>query len=199
MAHYRAAEFICPGVTVIDIGGQDMKYPASAITQDSTSSTRPASAVAPSCAPAQTMWHRRVPRACIMESESPDKLHGAPGTPPSLQAQAEGATRKRHQRRPVHCRAQRPHKVIKLKEPSTWASVVVQGGTFLNDSVLRALSSASTAARSCAPTSWVSWAYGRPDRACTTRGGDPSWPRGPEGFAVDTPARSAACARTTAR
>ncbi|OML93308.1 hypothetical protein BCA91_24170, partial [Salmonella enterica subsp. enterica serovar Enteritidis] len=27
MAHYRAAEFICPGVTsVIDIGGQDMKY-----------------------------------------------------------------------------------------------------------------------------------------------------------------------------
>ena len=110
MAHYRAAEFICPGVTsVIDIGGQDMKYLR--IRDHAVDSISVNEACSSGCGSflqtfAQTM--------------GTDVRDISAGLSYSVVRNAL-------------------YKVIKLKEPSDLGErVVVQGGTFLNDSVLRA-------------------------------------------------------------
>ena len=148
MAHYRAAEFICPGVTsVIDIGGQDMKYLR--IRDHAVDSISVNEACSSGCGSflqtfAQTMGTDvRSFARMAMESESPVDL----GTRCTVfmnssvkQAQKEGADVRDISAGLSYSVVRNAlYKVIKLKEPSDLGErVVVQGGTFLNDSVLRA-------------------------------------------------------------
>lgn len=148
MAHYRAAEFICPGVTsVIDIGGQDMKYLG--IRDHAVDSISVNEACSSGCGSflqtfAQTMGTDvRSFARMAMESESPVDL----GTRCTVfmnssvkQAQKEGADVRDISAGLSYSVVRNAlYKVIKLKEPSDLGErVVVQGGTFLNDSVLRA-------------------------------------------------------------
>ena len=148
MAHYRAAEFICPGVTsVIDIGGQDMKYLS--IRDHAVDSISVNEACSSGCGSflqtfAQTMGTDvRSFARMAMESSSPVDL----GTRCTVfmnssvkQAQKEGADVRDISAGLSYSVVRNAlYKVIKLKEPSDLGErVVVQGGTFLNDSVLRA-------------------------------------------------------------
>ena len=148
MAHYRAAEFICPGVTsVIDIGGQDMKYLR--IRDHAVDSISVNEACSSGCGSflqtfAQTMGTDvRTFARMAMESSSPVDL----GTRCTVfmnssvkQAQKEGADVRDISAGLSYSVVRNAlYKVIKLKEPSDLGErVVVQGGTFLNDSVLRA-------------------------------------------------------------
>ena len=148
MAHYRAAEFICPGVTsVIDIGGQDMKYLR--IRDHAVDSISVNEACSSGCGSflqtfAQTMGTDvRSFARMAMEFESPVDL----GTRCTVfmnssvkQAQKEGADVRDISAGLSYSVVRNAlYKVIKLKEPSDLGErVVVQGGTFLNDSVLRA-------------------------------------------------------------
>lgn len=148
MAHYRAAEFICPGVTsVIDIGGQDMKYLR--IRDHAVDSISVNEACSSGCGSflqtfAQTMGTDvRSFARMAMESSSPVDL----GTRCTVfmnssvkQAQKEGADVRDISAGLSYSVVRNAlYKVIKLKEPSDLGErVVVQGGTFLNDSVLRA-------------------------------------------------------------
>ena len=148
MAHYRAAEFIQPGVTsVIDIGGQDMKYLR--IKDHTVDSISVNEACSSGCGSflqtfAQTMGTDvRSFARMAMESESPVDL----GTRCTVfmnssvkQAQKEGADVRDISAGLSYSVVRNAlYKVIKLKEPSDLGErVVVQGGTFLNDSVLRA-------------------------------------------------------------
>ena len=148
MAHYRAAEFICPVVTsVIDIGGQDMKYLR--IRDHAVDSISVNEACSSGCGSflqtfAQTMGTDvRSFARMAMESESPVDL----GTRCTVfmnssvkQAQKEGADVRDISAGLSYSVVRNAlYKVIKLKEPSDLGErVVVQGGTFLNDSVLRA-------------------------------------------------------------
>ena len=148
MAHYRAAEFICPGVaSVIDIGGQDMKYLR--IRDHAVDSISVNEACSSGCGSflqtfAQTMGTDvRSFARMAMESESPVDL----GTRCTVfmnssvkQAQKEGADVRDISAGLSYSVVRNAlYKVIKLKEPSDLGErVVVQGGTFLNDSVLRA-------------------------------------------------------------
>ena len=148
MAHYRAAEFICPGVTsVIDIGGQDMKYLR--IRDHAVDSISVNEACSSGCGSflqtfAQTMGTdvRAFARAA-MDSTDPVDL----GTRCTVfmnssvkQAQKEGADVRDISAGLSYSVVRNAlYKVIKLKDPSDLGErVVVQGGTFLNDSVLRA-------------------------------------------------------------
>ena len=148
MAHYRAAEFICPGVTsVIDIGGQDMKYLR--IRDHAVDSISVNEACSSGCGSflqtfAQTMGTdvRAFARAA-MDSTNPVDL----GTRCTVfmnssvkQAQKEGADVRDISAGLSYSVVRNAlYKVIKLKDPSDLGErVVVQGGTFLNDSVLRA-------------------------------------------------------------
>lgn len=148
MAHYRAAEYLQPGVTsVIDIGGQDMKYLR--IRDHAVDSISVNEACSSGCGSflqtfAATMGTdvRAFARAA-MESTDPVDL----GTRCTVfmnssvkQAQKEGAdTRDISAGLSYSVVRNALYKVIKLKDPSDLGErVVVQGGTFLNDSVLRA-------------------------------------------------------------
>lgn len=148
MAHYRAAEFIQPGVTsVIDIGGQDMKYLR--IKDHAVDSISVNEACSSGCGSflqtfAQTMGTDvRNFAQMAMESSSPVDL----GTRCTVfmnssvkQAQKEGADVRDISAGLSYSVVRNAlYKVIKLKDPSDLGErVVVQGGTFLNDSVLRA-------------------------------------------------------------
>ncbi|WP_314969998.1 acyl-CoA dehydratase activase, partial [uncultured Actinomyces sp.] len=148
MAHYRAAEFIQPGVTsVIDIGGQDMKYLR--IKDHAVDSISVNEACSSGCGSflqtfAQTMGTDvRTFAKMAMESTNPVDL----GTRCTVfmnssvkQAQKEGADVRDISAGLSYSVVRNAlYKVIKLKDPSDLGErVVVQGGTFLNDSVLRA-------------------------------------------------------------
>ncbi|WP_407922688.1 acyl-CoA dehydratase activase-related protein [Actinomyces mediterranea] len=148
MAHFRAAESIQPGVTsVIDIGGQDMKYLR--IRDRAIDSISVNEACSSGCGSflqtfAETMGTdvRSFARAA-MDSTSPVDL----GTRCTVfmnssvkQAQKEGADVRDISAGLSYSVVRNAlYKVIKLKDPSDLGEkVVVQGGTFLNDSVLRA-------------------------------------------------------------
>ena len=148
MAHYRAAARLNPEVTsVIDIGGQDMKYLR--IRDHAVDSISVNEACSSGCGSflqtfAQTMGTdvRAFARAA-MDSTNPVDL----GTRCTVfmnssvkQAQKEGADVRDISAGLSYSVVRNAlYKVIKLKDPSDLGErVVVQGGTFLNDSVLRA-------------------------------------------------------------
>ena len=147
MAHYRAAERIAPGVTsVIDIGGQDMKYLR--IRNGVVDSIAVNEACSSGCGSflqtfAQTMGTdvRSFARAAL-QSDRPVDL-GSRCTvfmnSSVKQAQKEGAGVGDISAGLSYSVVRNAlYKVIKLKDPSQLGEkVVVQGGTFLNDAVLR--------------------------------------------------------------
>lgn len=148
MAHFRAADHMMPGVTsVIDIGGQDMKFLR--IKDRAVDSISVNEACSSGCGSflqtfAITMGTDVQTFARLaMESTSPVDL----GTRCTVfmnssvkQAQKEGADVRDISAGLSYSVVRNAlYKVIKLKDPSDLgAKVVVQGGTFLNDSVLRA-------------------------------------------------------------
>ncbi|MFT3943826.1 MAG: acyl-CoA dehydratase activase-related protein [Ancrocorticia sp.] len=148
MAHFRAADHMMPGVTsVIDIGGQDMKYLS--IRDHAVDSISVNEACSSGCGSflqtfAATMGTDVQTFARMaMKSEAPVDL----GTRCTVfmnssvkQAQKEGADPRDISAGLSYSVIRNAlYKVIKLKDPSDLgAKVVVQGGTFLNDSVLRA-------------------------------------------------------------
>ncbi len=148
MAHYRAAEHLSPGVTsVIDIGGQDMKYLR--IRDHVVDSIAVNEACSSGCGSfLQTFAHtmgtdvRHFAQAAL-ESEHPADL-GSRCTvfmnSSVKQAQKEGAGMGDISAGLSYSVVRNAlYKVIKLKDPSELGgTVVVQGGTFLNDAVLRA-------------------------------------------------------------
>ena len=148
MAHFRAADRIAPGVTsVIDIGGQDMKYLR--IRKGVVDSISVNEACSSGCGSfLQTFAHtmdtdvHSFARAA-MQSDAPVDL-GSRCTvfmnSSVKQAQKEGATVADISAGLSYSVVRNAlYKVIKLKDPSQLGDkVVVQGGTFLNDSVLRA-------------------------------------------------------------
>ncbi|MDY2941372.1 MAG: acyl-CoA dehydratase activase-related protein [Varibaculum sp.] len=148
MAHFRAAESIQPGVTsVIDIGGQDMKYLK--IKDGTVDSIAVNEACSSGCGSflqtfAETMGTdvRSFARAAT-QAECPVDL----GTRCTVfmnssvkQAQKEGAEVGDISAGLSYSVVRNAlYKVIKLKDADDLGSkVVVQGGTFLNDAVLRA-------------------------------------------------------------
>ena len=148
MAHYRAAEHLSPGVTaVIDIGGQDMKYLR--IRDHVVDSIAVNEACSSGCGSfLQTFAHtmgtdvRHFAQAAL-ESAHPADL-GSRCTvfmnSSVKQAQKEGAGMGDISAGLSYSVVRNAlYKVIKLKDPSELGdTVVVQGGTFLNDAVLRA-------------------------------------------------------------
>ncbi len=148
MAHYRGAEMVSPGVTaVIDIGGQDMKYMA--ITDGVIDSIAVNEACSSGCGSflenfanslgmtAQEFAHE------ALFAKAPVDL----GTRCTVfmnsnvkQAQKEGASVSDISAGLAYSVIKNAlYKVIKLSDASELGShVVVQGGTFLNDAVLRA-------------------------------------------------------------
>ena len=148
MAHFRAADHMMPGVTsVIDIGGQDMKYLK--IKDRAVDSISVNEACSSGCGSflqtfAATMGTdvQNFARLAV-ESDAPVDL----GTRCTVfvnssvkQAQKEGANVRDISAGLSYSVVRNAlYKVIKLKDPSDLGDkVVVQGGTFLNDSVLRA-------------------------------------------------------------
>lgn len=148
MAHYRAAEKVCPGVTsVIDIGGQDMKYlrirngVVDSIAVNEACSSGCGSFLQTFAASMGTDVQTFASTA--LESSEPVDL----GTRCTVfmnssvkQAQREGATGGDIAAGLSYSVVRNAlYKVIKLKDASQLGDkVVVQGGTFLNDAVLRA-------------------------------------------------------------
>lgn len=148
MAHFRAAEYVCPGVSsVIDIGGQDMKYLK--IKNGTVDSICVNEACSSGCGSflqtfAQTMGTDIQSFAqAATRAHSPVDL----GTRCTVfmnssvkQAQKEGADVGDISAGLSYSVVRNAlYKVIKLKDPSDLGDrVVVQGGTFLNDAVLRA-------------------------------------------------------------
>lgn len=148
MAHYRAAEHLLPGVTaIIDIGGQDMKYlrvvdqVIDSISVNEACSSGCGSFLQTFAAGMDTDIESFA--AMSLRSEHPVDL-GSRCTvfmnSSVKQAQKEGAS-------PADIAAglsysvvrNALYKVIKLTDPAQLGEkVVVQGGTFLNDAVLRA-------------------------------------------------------------
>ncbi len=148
MAHYRAAESLCPGVTsVIDIGGQDMKYLR---VQDGViHSISVNEACSSGCGSFLSTFATTMGQQ--IESFAREALDAA--DPVDLgsrctvfmnssvkQAQKEGADVAEISAGLSYSVVRNAlYKVIKLKDPSQLGDrVVVQGGTFLNDAVLRA-------------------------------------------------------------
>lgn len=148
MAHYRAAAHLCPGVTsIIDIGGQDMKYLR--VRDDVIDSIAVNEACSSGCGSFLQTFAAGMDTdissfaAMSLESHHPVDL-GSRCTvfmnSSVKQAQKEGAE-------PSDIAAglsysvvrNALYKVIKLTDPAQLGErVVVQGGTFLNDAVLRA-------------------------------------------------------------
>ncbi len=148
MAHYRAAERVAPGVTsVIDIGGQDMKYLR--IRGGAVDSIAVNEACSSGCGSflqtfAQTMNHDVASFArAALQSTRPVDL-GSRCTvfmnSSVKQAQKEGAGVGDISAGLSYSVVRNAlYKVIKLRDAGQLGSkVVVQGGTFLNDAVLRA-------------------------------------------------------------
>ncbi len=148
MAHYRAAERVCPGVTsVIDIGGQDMKYlkvrdgAVDSIAVNEACSSGCGSFLQTFAASMSTDIQSFATAA--QESSAPVDL----GTRCTVfmnssvkQAQREGASLADIAAGLSYSVVRNAlFKVIKLKDAAQLGDrVVVQGGTFLNDAVLRA-------------------------------------------------------------
>ncbi|MEZ7898538.1 MAG: acyl-CoA dehydratase activase-related protein [Flaviflexus sp.] len=148
MAHFRAANKLMPGVdSVIDIGGQDMKYLK--IKDGIVDSISVNEACSSGCGSflqtfATTMGHTVQEFAsAALEAKSPVDL----GTRCTVfmnssvkSAQKEGASVSDISSGLSYSVVRNAlYKVIKLKSPEDLGeNVVVQGGTFLNDSVLRA-------------------------------------------------------------
>ncbi|MFT4296223.1 MAG: acyl-CoA dehydratase activase-related protein [Micropruina sp.] len=148
MAHYRAAEHIAPGVTsVIDIGGQDMKYLK--IRNGAVDSI----AVNEACSSGCGSFLQTFAAAMGADVQSFAQLALDSSAPVDLgtrctvfmnssvkQAQREGAGVGDIAAGLSYSVVRNAlYKVIKLKDASQLgAKVVVQGGTFLNDAVLRA-------------------------------------------------------------
>lgn len=187
MAHFRAAEHILPGVTsVIDIGGQDMKYLR--IRDHAVDSISVNEACSSGCGSflqtfAETMGTDvRSFAQAAMESTSPVDL----GTRCTVfmnssvkQAQKEGAATQDISAGLSYSVVRNAlYKVIKLKDPSDLGErVVVQGGTFLNDSVLRAFE-LLTGRKVVRPNiAGLMGAYGA---ALTARLHDPVWQKVPD-------------------
>ena len=148
MAHYRAAEYLAPGVTsVIDIGGQDMKYlRIKAGVIDSISVNEACSSGCGSFLStfAATMGRDISAFATeALEATAPVDL-GSRCTvfmnSAVKQAQKEGAGVGEISAGLSYSVVRNAlYKVIKLKDSDQLGErVVVQGGTFLNDAVLRA-------------------------------------------------------------
>ena len=148
MAHYRAADHIAPGVTsVIDIGGQDMKYLR--IRNGIVDSISVNEACSSGCGSflqtfAETMGTDvRSFAQVALRAEGPVDL-GSRCTvfmnSSVKQAQKEGSSVGDISAGLSYSVVRNAlYKVIKLKDPSQLGEkVVVQGGTFLNDAVLRA-------------------------------------------------------------
>lgn len=148
MAHYRAAETIAPGVTaVIDIGGQDMKYLR--IRGGVVDSIAVNEACSSGCGSFLQTFAASMGidvetfAGSALQSRAPVDL----GTRCTVfmnssvkQAQREGADRGDIAAGLSYSVVRNAlYKVIKLKDASQLGDkVVVQGGTFLNDAVLRA-------------------------------------------------------------
>ena len=148
MAHYRGAEVVSPGVTsVIDIGGQDMKYLA--VNDGVIDSIAVNEACSSGCGSflqtfAQSMGLsiQEFTQAAL-KSTNPVDL-GSRCTvfmnSSVKQAQKEGATIEDIAAGLCYSVVRNAlYKVIKLRDSGDLGTtVVVQGGTFLNDAVLRA-------------------------------------------------------------
>ena len=148
MAHYRAAERVCPGVTsVIDIGGQDMKYLR--IRGGVVDSI----AVNEACSSGCGSFLQTFAASMGTDVQTFAGTALASGAPVDLgtrctvfmnssvkQAQREGASVGDIAAGLSYSVVRNAlYKVIKLKDASQLGEkVVVQGGTFLNDAVLRA-------------------------------------------------------------
>ncbi len=148
MAHYRAARHVCPEVTsLIDIGGQDMKYlRLRAGTIDSI-------AVNEACSSGCGSFLQAFAEAMGMDVQGFCQAALAAAAPVDLgsrctvfmnsavkQAQKEGGTVADIAAGLSYSVVRNAlYKVIKLRDPAELGEhVVVQGGTFLNDAVLRA-------------------------------------------------------------
>jgi Uncharacterized protein conserved in bacteria len=148
MAHFRAAERVCPGVTsVIDIGGQDMKYLR--IRNGAVDSIAVNEACSSGCGSflqtfAETMGTdvSRFAQAAVTARRPVDLGSRCTVFMNSSvkQAQKEGAGVGDISAGLSYSVVRNAlYKVIKLRHPEQLGEkVVVQGGTFLNDAVLRA-------------------------------------------------------------
>ena len=148
MAHYRGAEMVSPGVTaVIDIGGQDMKYLA--VTDGVIDSI----AVNEACSSGCGSFLQTFARSMGLTIEEFTQAALNSGHPVDLgsrctvfmnssvkQAQKEGASIEDIAAGLCYSVVRNAlYKVIKLRDSGELGdTVVVQGGTFLNDAVLRA-------------------------------------------------------------
>ncbi len=148
MAHYRGAEMVSPGVTaVIDIGGQDMKYLA--VTDGVIDSIAVNEACSSGCGSFLQTFARSMGLTieeftqAALNSEHPVDL-GSRCTvfmnSSVKQAQKEGASIEDIAAGLCYSVVRNAlYKVIKLRDSGELGdTVVVQGGTFLNDAVLRA-------------------------------------------------------------
>ena len=147
MAHYRGAEMVSPGVTaVIDIGGQDMKYLA--ISNGVIDSIAVNEACSSGCgsflqtfAQSMGLTIQEFTQAALNSTHPVDLGSRCTVFMNSSvkQAQKEGADVRDISAGLSYSVVRNAlYKVIKLKEPSDLGErVVVQGGTFLNDAILR--------------------------------------------------------------
>lgn len=148
MAHYRGAEMVSPGVTaVIDIGGQDMKYLA--ITDGVIDSIAVNEACSSGCGSFLQTFAQSMGLSieeftqAALRSDHPVDL-GSRCTvfmnSSVKQAQKEGASMENIAAGLCYSVVRNAlYKVIKLRDSGELGNtVVVQGGTFLNDAVLRA-------------------------------------------------------------
>ncbi|WP_434734834.1 acyl-CoA dehydratase activase-related protein [Bifidobacterium sp.] len=148
MAHYRGAEMVSPGVTaVIDIGGQDMKYLA--ITDGVVDSIAVNEACSSGCGSFLQTFAQSMGLSiedftqAALRSDHPVDL-GSRCTvfmnSSVKQAQKEGASMENIAAGLCYSVVRNAlYKVIKLRDSGELGdTVVVQGGTFLNDAVLRA-------------------------------------------------------------
>ncbi|MHB9856903.1 acyl-CoA dehydratase activase-related protein [Streptomyces sp. YIM S03343] len=148
MAHYRAAEYVCPGVScVIDIGGQDMKFLR---VRDGVIDSI---SVNEACSSGCGSFLQTFAETMGLDIESFTAAALASFSPVDLgsrctvfmnssvkQAQKEGASVGDISAGLSYAVVRNAlYKVIKLRDPAQLGEkVVVQGGTFLNDAVLRA-------------------------------------------------------------
>lgn len=148
MAHYRGAEMVSPGVTaVIDIGGQDMKYLA--ITDGVIDSIAVNEACSSGCgsflqtfAQSMGLTIEQFTQAALNSTHPVDLGSRCTVFMNSSvkQAQKEGASIEDIAAGLCYSVVRNAlYKVIKLRDSGELGdTVVVQGGTFLNDAVLRA-------------------------------------------------------------
>ena len=148
MAHYRGAEMVSPGVTaVIDIGGQDMKYMA--ITDGVIDSIAVNEACSSGCgsflqtfAQSMGLTIQEFTQAALNSTHPVDLGSRCTVFMNSSvkQAQKEGASMEDIAAGLCYSVVRNAlYKVIKLRDSGELGdTVVVQGGTFLNDAVLRA-------------------------------------------------------------